>query len=218
MRYIVSNGLEIRTENAAKPWSQTSRFTEELIANLNPVASAADYGAGKGRYMPSMLESAETLDLIDSDIQLNRRQMIAGEKTSLKLYFKGDNRVRVINKRQFVRQRKKYERVYCLNVLPIIPIPSIRYAVLSRIASALKREGELLLSAQYRNSEFTRMAEQKNARKYEDGILMDSLRGFSFYALLPPAVLTGMLSETGFEIENQTLNEGTAYLLAKRPK
>jgi hypothetical protein len=44
MRYKLASGIEIRTENAAKPESQPSKFLLALIGTLPHVASTFDYG------------------------------------------------------------------------------------------------------------------------------------------------------------------------------
>ena len=69
----------------------------------------------------------------------------------------------------------------------------------------------------YRNSDFDRMRRMPNARPWRDGFLIESLRGFSFYALISPDQLCKFVLNAGFSIENRTLNEGSVYLVAKAP-
>jgi hypothetical protein len=55
----------------------------------------------------------------------------------------------------------------------------------------------------------------RNARRWLDGYLIDSLRGFSFYGLLRPKQFSALISRAGFEIVFFKLNEGSVYILAK---
>ncbi|WP_244551103.1 hypothetical protein [Bradyrhizobium sp. Rc2d] len=48
-------------------------------------------------------------------------------------------------------------------------------------------------------------------------MLMDSLRGHSFYGLIPPDDLASLVKRAGFAVESIVLDEGSAYLWAKAP-
>ena len=67
MRYKLASGIEIRTENAAKPESQPSKFLLDLIANLPHVASTFDYGCGKLRYQRAIADTTDVLAIVDSE-------------------------------------------------------------------------------------------------------------------------------------------------------
>ena len=56
-----------------------------------------------------------------------------------------------------------------------------------------------------------------NARRWRDGILVDSRRGSSYYGLISPPKMAAIVSEAGFEIVSRNLNEGSIYLMAKVP-
>ena len=56
-----------------------------------------------------------------------------------------------------------------------------------------------------------------NARIWRTGILINSLRGYSYYGIITPDELTIMLEKCGFQIIRSVLNEGSVYVFAMRP-
>jgi hypothetical protein len=58
------------------------------------------------------------------------------------------------------------------------------------------------------------MRKMPNARPWLDGFLIKSLRGYSFYGLIPPIRLQAALKRAGFQIREIVLNEGSAYVWA----
>lgn len=215
MRYKLTAGVVIKSENAAKPAAQPSQFLVELINALPAVATSFDYGCGKLRYMNSVLSTTDMLALIDSDIQLSREQIICGTKTSVRALARRSNRLRAYSVPEFTRTSDVYDRAFCINVLSVIPFQVARRQVLALIRSKLKKGGTCVFVVQYRNSDFTRMQCMRNTRFWRDGFVIDSLRGYSFYGLISPDKLAAMVEKAGFDILTQQLNEGSAYLVAQ---
>ena len=60
VHYKLGAGIIIKTENAAKPHTQTSAYLKSLILSLEPVSSSFDYGCGKLRYKDAMLRVTDT--------------------------------------------------------------------------------------------------------------------------------------------------------------
>src|SRR5260370_40689503 len=141
--------------------------------------------------------------------------MVCGKLTTIRTATQRANRVSAHNVGEFSCLPETFERGFCINVLSVIPYYSARRHVLSSIRSKLRPRGTCLFVVQYRNSDFTRMRGMANARPWRDGFLIDSLRGFSFYALISPERLEAMVSQAGFEIVERKLNEGSVYLLAR---
>lgn len=214
MHYKIAKGVVVRTENAAKSDKQPSTFLVNLISKLPPVQSAFDVGCGKLRYTKTILETTDSLALTDSEIQLSRLQILCGAQTSIRGHFRGSNRISIYNESQFANLRRRFDRGFCINVLPVIPIAARRRKVLEVIRSKLKRKGCCLFVVQYRNSDFDRMRKMPNAKPWLDGFLIDSLRGFSFYGLISPDHLSRMLRKAGFVVRDVALNEGSAYVWA----
>lgn len=211
MRYKVLRGIEIRTENAAKPESQASRFLLDHISQLDHAPSTFDYGCGKLRYQRAIEQTTDLLTVVDSEIQLSRTQIIRKEKTSIKSLFKKSNRISVRNESQFRKTSEKFDRGFCINVLSVIPSYKMRNQVLETIRNKLGRGGECLFVVQYRNSDFSRMMQMPNAVPYLDGFLINSLRGYSFYGLISPSRFESCLRRARFQIRNIRLNDGSAY-------
>jgi SAM-dependent methyltransferase len=214
MRYRLASGIEIRTENAAKPESQPSKFLLELIVSLPHVASSFDYGCGKLRYQRAIADTTEVLAVVDSEVQLSRLQLLRGKETSIRNIFKQSNRIQVYNDVEFQELKTRFERGFCINVLSVIPSYARRRRVLEAIHRKLRHDGECLFVVQYRNSDFTRMRKMSNTQPWLDGFIVDSLRGYSFYGLIPPDRLEASLTRAGFRVRETKLNEGSAYTWA----
>jgi hypothetical protein len=211
MRYKIAPDIEIRTENAAKPEGQASRYLLELLSGLSRAGSTFDYGCGKLRYQTAIAETTDTLAIIDSEIQLSRTQILRAGRRSIRDIYKQTNRVQVYNDVQFQKLNAQFDRGFCINVLSVIPSYAQRQQVLQAVHGKLRRGGECLFIVQYRNSDFTRMRNMPNARPWLDGFLIDSLRGHSFYGLISPDRLESSLKCAGFCVRETDLNEGSAY-------
>jgi hypothetical protein len=216
MRYKLASGIEIRTENAAKPESQPSKFLLDLIANLPHIASTFDYGCGKLRYQRAIADTTDVLAMVDSEVQLSRLQVLRGKETSIRNFFKQSNRIHVYNNIEFQQLSTRFERGFCINVLSVVPSYARRRELLDVIRGKLSRGGECLFVVQYRNSDFTRMKKTSNAKPWLDGFIIESLRGYSFYGLIPPDRLEASLKRAGFRVRETKLNQGSAYTWASR--
>lgn len=214
MRYRLASGIEIRTENAAKPDSQSSKFLSNLISNLPPTASTFDYGCGKLRYQKVIAGTTDILAVVDSEVQLSRLQTLRGRKVSIRNIYERSNRIQVYNELEFQTLNTRFERGFCINVLSVIPSYKHRRKVLDIIRQKLRQEAECLFVVQYRNSEFSRMSRMPNANPWLDGFLIDSLRGHSFYGMISPERLEKTLKRAGFRIRETRLNDGSAYTWA----
>ncbi len=217
MRYKIDSDIVIRSENAAKPARQASLYLSAIITDLDHVSCSFDYGCGKLRYQNAILQSTDTLVLVDSEVQLSRKQMVCGKHATIREAVQRSNRISAYNTTEFARLPQTFDRGFCINVLSIIPFLSVRRHVLHLIREKLRAGGTCLFVVQYRNSDFTRMRRMRNARPWRDGFLIDSLRGFSFYGLISPERLSAMLLSAGFEIVDRHLHEGSAFFLARSP-
>jgi hypothetical protein len=106
MRYKLASGIEIRTENAAKPESQQSKFLLDLFGNLQHVASTFDYGCGKLRYQRAIAETTDMFSLVDSEIQLSRLQVLRGKETSIRDIYKQSNAYRSTTMLNFTKSTR----------------------------------------------------------------------------------------------------------------
>jgi SAM-dependent methyltransferase len=216
MRYDLGRGCVVRSENAAKPASQASRYLRELIRKLPKVEASLDYGCGKLRYFRVMAARSNRLILVDSEIQLSRQQLLLGKRTSVRDLTRYEKRIEVYNDQEFDASRARFDRAYCINVLSAIPSLGTRKRIIRKIASALKHGALCLFVVQYRNSDFSRMISLPNARKWRDGFLLDSRRGTSFYAQIDPHRLITLVRGCGLSVWDYHLNDGSIYLWARR--
>lgn len=215
MRYEFAKGCVLKTENAAKPGKQASMALNKYIAGLHPVQSSFDYGCGKLRYLNPILATTESLTLVDSEVQIDRRQIVHDELTTIRKVTKRSNRLSAVNTIEFSRDNQEFDRGFCINVLSVIPFSSARQNVVHLIHQKLRRGGTCLFVVQYRNSDFRRMRAMKNARPWRDGFIVNSLRGFSFYGLISPQRLERLVLSCGFEVADRILNDGRVFLLAR---
>lgn len=215
MRYNLSGGIILHTENAAKPVAQASKYLNSIIRALPSVEASVDYGCGKLRYLGPMLDTSERLALVDSEVQLSRHQVVCGSKTDIRSLVTSSNRITAFNTEEFAHHVGGYDRGFCINVISAIPYAFARANALRLLRRSLRQNAECLFVIQYRNSDFTRMANLPYARKWQDGILLDSLRGHSFYALISPKKLVNLVRRAGFAVVETHLNEGSVYLWAR---
>lgn len=217
MHYNLPGGIVIKTENAAKPDVQASKALSEYISRLEVVGSSFDYGCGKLRYADPILRTTGTLAVVDSEVQVARAQVIRGRTTSIRDLARRSNRMSVLNVMEFSHVRDEFDRGFCINVLPVIPFFAARRRVLNLMRQRIRPGGTCLFVVQYRNSDFNRMSSLPNARRWRDGFLIDSLRGFSFYGLISPRELSALVIGGGFEIVDQFLSDGSVFLMARSP-
>lgn len=216
MHYNLPGNRLVKSENAAKPASQTSKYLTALIAELPPVIRTLDYGCGKLRYFEQLSQTTEFISIVDSEVQLSRKQILHGDRSSIRDKFTGSNRTSVFNPSEFSESFDTYDRAFCINVLSAIPIFDERLRILFGIKNKLKVGARCLFVVQYRNSDFTRMAKLPTAEPWLDGFILNSLRGYSFYALISPAALAQLLENAGFRIVSEKLNAGSVYIWAER--
>src|SRR5262245_19424569 len=141
VRYSVGK-VEIRSENAAKTSWQASSDLVAWLRRLPKFADGLDYGCGKLRYTKFLANKARSLTLVDSEIQLSRRQKIAGTLTTVRGYARRWHNTRVMSIEDFSKDRHCYDFILCANVLSAFPTAGIRSRVLRRLASALKPQGQ----------------------------------------------------------------------------
>lgn len=218
MRYKLSGGVIVKSENAAKPYSQRSRRFEKALLGLKPVARSFDLGCGKLRYAAAILERSDELHVIDSEVQLSRTQALGPfGLTTIRDVSRRSNRMVAQNLHQFRKSEILFDRGFCLNVLQIVPIEAVRRRIISTALERLRPGASCFFVVQYRNSDFGRMSRMPNAMAFRDGILIDSLRGHSFYAPLKPSYMHNLVEEAGFQIARHWLYDGTCYVEAQAP-
>jgi 2-polyprenyl-3-methyl-5-hydroxy-6-metoxy-1,4-benzoquinol methylase len=216
MRYVV-RGLEIRSENAAKPACSAGRWILNWIRQLPTSASGLDIGCGKLRYTVPPAKRISSVAAVDSGIQLERQQAIFGRVCSVRQYVSKTLRnVTVYSVEDPVWRRKRYDIVLCSNVLSAIPCLRTRKRIVKAAYTCLRPKGTLLLTTQYRSSHFAAWRSAHNATRYLDGFLVQGKRGTSFYGLLDAEALTRLCRSCGFRSFDAGHAKELAYVLARR--
>jgi 2-polyprenyl-3-methyl-5-hydroxy-6-metoxy-1,4-benzoquinol methylase len=214
MRYR-AKGVEIRSENAAKPRAQRSRYLESQLRSVGPYASALDYGCGKLRYFPTLRAICRNLTIVDSSVQLNRIQTIGGRLTTIREYVTRWPSVTALDVDEFARDTSMFDFALCSNVLSAIPSYKTRLLVVAKLAKRLHPGGHALFVVQYTNSHFTALRSNPQACKYLDGYLVSSRRGNSFYGIITPAKLSRLLVKGGFQVQHLWRAGQSAYAWTK---
>src|ERR1700730_9054499 len=116
MHYEIRPGIVVKTENAAKPESQSSAFLKSLLADLPHVAASVDFGCGKLRYCDAVLDKTDIWAIVDSEIQLSRIQILKGKRSTMREAVGCSNRIRVYNDLEFAKSNEEFDRAFCINV------------------------------------------------------------------------------------------------------
>ncbi len=209
-------GVELRTENAAKPFRQASRWLIEQISQIPPNAEVLDYGCGKFRYTIPLSRRAKHVYAIDSPQQVNREQQIASKRSTLREYAsKYLKNVAVHEVGSSEWQRVKFDFILCANVLSVIPHKAERVRVLRKLGRVLKTDGRILASTQFRNTHFKHWQANPRASWVRDGWFVQGIRGASFYAIISPKKLNGLCRSAGLRVETFGSRGETAFAFAK---
>ena len=216
MHYIINDCL-IKSENAASCTSLTNAKILEHISALPNGISALDYGCGKCRYSKQLNEKTSQLVLVDSEVQISRKQMIHGRKVSVKEFADLELRnAKVYTIEDDEWKRIHYDFVLCTNVLSAIPSICERDTVLRNIAHVLKNDGVSLISVQYRNSYFSTYSSGANSQRYEDGWIVKRGNAYSFYGIIMPDKLAEMCTQAGLTVVDRYQKDGSVYLLVSK--
>src|SRR5216683_2187295 len=111
--------IPIRWENSAQgKRARPNPYVVKVIAHLRSVAAAgarfsrlhvADQGCGKLRHFPIFRRSFHRIVLVDTRLQITRKQLIGGEKTTILRYVakadSGGNRYCVVSSGEFGRSQ-----------------------------------------------------------------------------------------------------------------
>jgi len=218
MRYKLNN-LEIRTENAAKPISQRSKLLVSWLEGQETVRNALDYGCGKLRYAGTLAQRCENLTLVDSEVQINRRQVVDDVTTTIREYATAKwPHSRVLTTAEFKTDSRKYDLILCANVLSAIPKKSVRSRTLRQLAATLKKRGVCLFVTQFRNTYFRDLSVRPNATSHLDGWILENERGNSYYGILDKNKIIRIVSRQGFAVIEAWHKGESAFVLTRKSR
>ncbi len=218
MRYKFK-GVELRTENAAKPYRQASKWLIDQISQVPSDAVVLDYGCGKFRYTIPLSRRAKHVCAVDSLYQIDREQQIVNRRTNLREYArKYLKNVTVYDVYSEVWRQMRFDFILCANVLSVIPRRAERIKVLRGLARVLKPDGRILASTQFRNTHFKQWETNPNATWVRDGWFITGRRGASFYAIIFPKKLGQLCRAAGLSLIRLGSRGETAFAFAKLPQ
>jgi hypothetical protein len=216
MRYRLRElGVEVRSENAAKPTGFRSKFVLNWIARHARVGLAVDYGCGRLRYSLPLCSIADKVIAVDSAEQLEKLQKVNGVRTTIQDFVRRKRKIKAINVEEFEAAEFTADLIICINVLSAIPHKVERRRVASRVASHLNSTGVCLISVQHQNSDFNRVQRIGRARAYKDGYIIDMGKWVSFYGLLNRDYIANVLTGAGLDVESAFINGQSSYVIAR---
>lgn len=217
MHYKIK-GIEIRSENAAKPIANAAAPLVSWLSARPFTPSALDFGCGKLRYTHYLANKSNRLGVVDSDVQLNRLQIINGEYTSVKQYIEKRllgcmiHELNAFWKNPF----QEYHFALCANVLSAIPCPKARARSLQAIHTSLSQNGQVLFVNQHTNSYFTAARDNPAAVAHLDGWITKSKATASYYGILNKQSVIKLVGRFGFVIEKAWVEGQSNYVLAQK--
>jgi len=216
MHYLVDNRL-IKSENAALSYQQTNSIILKYIEDLPANIDILDYGCGKCRYSRQLNKKSRKLVLFYSEIQLSRKQMICGCYVSVREYANShlDNAITISVEEQD-NNNLSFDFILCANVISAIPFENERKVVFDNINRHLKKTGYALITVQYYNSYFKSYSDKPGSIKYNDGWIIQRGKDFSFYGIISPSKLIDYCENSGLQIMNKKLIQGSVYLLVNK--
>jgi 2-polyprenyl-3-methyl-5-hydroxy-6-metoxy-1,4-benzoquinol methylase len=216
MHYRI-DGMLIASELAAKPPSQASGCLLAFLKGYGQVERALDYGCGKLRYAASLAAMAESLTLVDSPRQLDRRQIIDGEETTVRqMAVQRWPTVQIEAVSEFqAKPTPKFDFALCANVLSAIPSKASRSRALTAISRRLKVSGSLLVVNQHTNSYYSQVSRRKDVVKHLDGWLVPRNDTASYYGILDNKSTSEILQREGYEIVEHWIEGQSNYALAR---
>lgn len=215
MHYTVE-GFLIRSENAAKPLTAPSAELVRYLTTMSPVGAGIDYGCGKCRYTGQLAARCQTVGLVDSEIQLNRTQHIAGQMTTIRKYAMSTwPGCHVLSIEQFSQLlNRTYDFALCANVLSAIPNAVARHELLNNILQKLGPDGRCLFVHQHTNSSFRSYAHRPGAFQHLDGWIVPCGSSASFFGILNQASTITLVQNAGFHVHESWIAGQSNYVLA----
>lgn len=197
MHYIL-NGITIKSENAAKPEAQASKSVVNYLLDKKGIERILDFGCGKLRYSETLNKIGVSVTYVDSRVQLTRLQTIKGTKTNVVKYVADNYQgALVVPFEEIDHHKEKYQLITCTNVISAIPCEETLKKVLAKINDLLDSDGCAVFVNQHRNSYFKRFL---SGQKRLFGYIYKGKRGYSYYGIITPDVMTKLLECNGYKV------------------
>lgn len=212
MHYCVNEYI-IESELSAKSTKQPNKVVLNFISNLPSHYEVLDYGCGKLRYSIPLSYQTSNVIAIDSTHQIEKKQIIEDRVIAPKEYATNKLKVYDINSKSW--KCKKYDIVFCTNVLSAIPDDEERLKILDNSKYVLKSSGYIYIVVQYRNSYFDFYQSRKSAIKYNDGWLIKRKGNkYAFYGIVTSEKIIKLCNKAGFNNYEVAKHDGSCYIKA----
>ena len=176
---------------------------------------ALDMGCGKLRYAVHLAEIAKQLTVVDSEIQMDRVQLLFDKRTTIKAYaLEQWQHVRAMSTEEFAADRHRYDFALCANVLSAIPSNRARLDLIQSVRRRLTARGKALFVCQYTNSYFFEQMRSNNVLRHRDGFIKGTEQNASFYGLITPEQLVSLVSKSGLVVEKMWRNDQSGYVIS----
>lgn len=204
----------IRSERAAKPAGQASKYVINLLASLGHFGIAVDYGCGRLRYGCRLYHQSDVLIVVDSEAQIDRRLELFGERTTVREYVHERwHSTTAMDLTEFSLCKAKADFILCANVLSAIPLGRDRIIALQKIREHLAPNGQVLVFCQYTNSYFCSKLRDPRVTKFGDGFVLVSGDNASFYGLINLESLCNLVEKAGLKPQRAWRANQTAFVL-----
>jgi 2-polyprenyl-3-methyl-5-hydroxy-6-metoxy-1,4-benzoquinol methylase len=181
------------------------------------MVSALDIGCGKLRYSAHLAAIADRLTVVDSEIQLSRRQIVLGKVTTVRdMVAHRWRHARAINIAEFAKDRRRYDFALCSNVLSAVPSNRARRNIIKSIGLRLTAKGKALFVCQYTNSYFFQQLKSSDVVKHADGFIKGTHSNASFYGLITPEHLAALITSSQLVAVKTWRNDQSGYVIAMR--
>ena len=210
MKYQIQE-FNIHSENAAKPHTMPSSYLSSYINDLNVSGYALDFGCGKLRYSTPLVNKFSFVTFMDSQIQLERKQMVRGVKTTVSDYVsKNYSKADTVSFESIKSIERRYNFILCSNVLSAIPCVSTINDILSGMSKLLGDKGEALIVNQYKSTYFKRF---ETGRKHLYGYIYQNSKRAFYYGLLNEEIVGGLCERNGLSIKDSWSKNGSSYVI-----
>lgn len=212
MHYKIK-GHSIKSHNAAKPHTQSSKQVIEELEETVVTGQILDLGCGKLRYSDYLNGLSENICFADSRVQLERIQVIKGIRCSVKEYvaqYYPSSRCVAIEDIQEISDQ--FDFIFCSNVLSAIPCEKTLNATMSIIYNLLSDSGRALIVNQHRSSYFKKF---EMGSPHLHGYLYKGNRGSSYYGIIDKSTIEDLSRKHGFSIKAFVRGDRTFAYLTK---
>jgi len=129
--------IKIKVENSV-PSQQKSAFSvkwSSKILQKEGVRNVAEYGCGRLRNLPVLLKYFDTVDLIETTNQYDRFKELVPKRNNLRFF----------PEKEFLKINSKYEAIFMISFLHVIPENKKRKQILKTSFERLKPGGYLVV-------------------------------------------------------------------------